>query len=413
MVELILVQLFFLILLAQVAAYVCKKIKVPPVVGEILMGIIIANLFISGYSLFTILDLSNTNSIPVFNVFSELGVIFLLFTVGLVTPFHELRQVGRTASLVAVLGVIIPFFSGLALMFLFGRTTLEALFIGAAMVATSVGITARVLKDLGVMESIEGRVIIGAAVIDDVLGLIVLAMISGIAQGGTLNLADIAVVAALAVAFVLVVIYISALLPKVRTSSPVMNVLKKRKPRKAWSPLPLALLVCFGLSALASYLNLAAIVGAFLAGMLFAEFRDVWQSEEKFGPINELFVPFFFLFIGIQVKLGEFANTAIIVLMLAVILVAIITKFVGCGLGARKLGARSAAVVGVGMIPRGEVGIIVASIGLSSGVIGNDLFTVVVAMSLVTTLLAPWLVTYAFNRKNRPKKMKGVDLRQL
>lgn len=413
MVELILVQLFFLILLAQVAAYVCKKIKVPPVVGEILVGIIIANLFISGYSLFTILDLSNPNSIPVFNVFSELGVIFLLFAVGLVTPFHELRQVGRTAGLVAVLGVILPFFSGLALMFLFGRTTLEALLIGAAMVATSVGITARVLKDLGVMESIEGRVIIGAAVIDDVLGLIVLAMISGIAQGGTLNLADIAVVAALAVAFVLVVIYISALLPKVRTSSPVMSALKKRKPRKAWSPLPLALLVCFGLSALASYLNLAAIVGAFLAGMLFAEFRDVWPCEEKFGPINELFVPFFFLFIGIQVKLGEFANTAIIVLMLAVILVAIITKFVGCGLGARKLGARSAAVVGVGMIPRGEVGIIVASIGLTSGVIGNDLFTVVVAMSLVTTLLAPWLITFAFNRRNRPKKMKGVDLRQL
>lgn len=413
MVELILVQLFFLILLAQVAAYVCKKIKVPPVVGEILVGIIIANLFISGYSLFTILDLSNPNSIPVFNVFSELGVIFLLFAVGLVTPFHELRQVGRTAGLVAVLGVILPFFSGLALMFLFGRTTLEALLIGAAMVATSVGITARVLKDLGVMESIEGRVIIGAAVIDDVLGLIVLAMISGIAQGGTLNLADIAVVAALAVAFVLVVIYISALLPKVRTSSPVMSALKKRKPRKAWSPLPLALLVCFGLSALASYLNLAAIVGAFLAGMLFAEFRDVWPCEEKFGPINELFVPFFFLFIGIQVNLGEFANTAIIVLMLAVILVAIVTKFVGCGLGARKLGARSAAVVGVGMIPRGEVGIIVASIGLTSGVIGNDLFTVVVAMSLVTTLLAPWLITFAFNRRNRPKKMKGVDLRQL
>jgi len=177
--------------------------------------------------------------------------------------------------------------------------------------------------------------------------------------------------------------------------------------------LPLALLVCFGLSALASYLNLAAIVGAFLAGMLFAEFRDVWPAEEKFGPINELFVPFFFLFIGIQVKLGEFANTAIIVLMLAVILVAIITKFVGCGLGARKLGARSAAVVGVGMIPRGEVGIIVASIGLTSGVIGNDLFTVVVAMSLVTTLLAPWLITFAFNRRNRPKKMKGIDLRQL
>jgi len=413
LVELILVQLFFLILLAQVAAYVCKKIKVPPVVGEILVGIIIANLFISGYSLFTILDLSNPNSIPVFNVFSELGVIFLLFAVGLVTPFHELRQVGRTAGLVAVLGVILPFFSGLALMFLFGRTTLEALLIGAAMVATSVGITARVLKDLGVMESIEGRVIIGAAVIDDVLGLIVLAMISGIAQGGTLNLADIAVVAALAVAFVLVVIYISALLPKVRTSSPVMSALKKRKPRKAWSPLPLALLVCFGLSALASYLNLAAIVGAFLAGMLFAEFRDVWPCEEKFGPINELFVPFFFLFIGIQVNLGEFANTAIIVLMLAVILVAIVTKFVGCGLGARKLGARSAAVVGVGMIPRGEVGIIVASIGLTSGVIGNDLFTVVVAMSLVTTLLAPWLITFAFNRRNRPKKMKGVDLRQL
>jgi Kef-type K+ transport system membrane component KefB len=411
-IETILVQLFVLVLLALVAGYLSRLARIPAVIGEILMGIAISNIFINGTSLYQLLGLNDPNNAGaiVFSVFASLGVIFLLFTVGLQTPFSELRKVGRLATIVAVLGVILPFVGGLLLMLAFGTSMLESLFIGAALVATSVGITARVIKDLGVMDTIEARVIIGAAVIDDILGLIVLAMVSGIAQGGTMNLIDIAVVAILAVGFVLVVMYISTLIPRARASPQVTKFVEKRKkPKGARSLLPLALITCFGLSALASFLSLAAIVGAFLAGMLFAEFKDIWPGEEKFTPINEFLVPFFFLFIGVQVNLAQFGTWPIIILTVILTAVAIITKFLGCFLGARSLGYRSATVVGVGMIPRGEVGIIVASVGLSAGVVTNDLYTVVIAMSLVTTLIAPSLVTHAFNLKNKPKlkKMKA------
>lgn len=409
MVDLILVQLFALILLAWIAALVCDRVKVPRVIGEILIGIAISNIVLNGTSLFSALQLGAPDTSFVFKVFSELGVIFLLFAIGLETPFTELRKVGKMATIVAILGVVLPFIGGFALLILFAKTTLEAMFIGAAMVATSVGITARVIKDLGLMDTIEAKVIIGAAVIDDVLGLIVLAMVTGVAQGGTLNLIDIAVVASLAVVFVLVVMFISALIPKARKRSQVQELLNKSSTWKHWSPLPFALIICFGLAALASYLSLAAIIGAFLAGMLFAEFRDIWPTEDKFAPINEFLVPFFFLFIGIQVNLSSFSEASILALVILVTAVAIITKFVGCGLGAKGLGRKSALIVGVGMVPRGEVGIIVASIGLTSGVLDNSLFSVVVAMSLITTLISPALLTFAFNHKNRGKKRK-MDL---
>jgi len=401
-VNLILVQLFFLVLLGLLAAVICQRFKVPVVVGEILVGIGISNIFINGSSLATVLNLVPSQpGYDFLNLLAQLGIIFLLFGVGLVTPFSELRQIGRMSILVALLGVILPFFAGLAAMIGFGYDVKIGVFMGAAMVATSVGITARVVHDLGRTETIEARVIIAAAVIDDVMGLIVLALVSGISKGGALNVADIAVVASLAVLFVLVVMYISTLVPKARRTLPVMSVMKKQQVKKHWSPLPFALIICFGLSALAAYLNLAAIVGAFLAGMLFAEFRDVWPTAEKFGPINEFLVPFFFLFVGIQVDISSFGTEGILLLMVVIIVIAILTKVVGCGLGAWKLGRRSATVVGVGMIPRGEVGIIVATIGLSSGVIQNDLYTTVVAMSLVTTLVAPPLISYAFKRKER------------
>ncbi len=410
-IEIILVQLFVLVSLALVAAYLSRLARVPGVIGEILVGIALSNVAINGTSLYEYIGLSDPTSAGaiVFSVFASLGVIFLLFTVGLETPFSELRKVGRLATTVAVLGVILPFIAGVTLMLVFGTSTIESLFIGAALVATSVGITARVIKDLGLMDTIEARIIIGAAVIDDILGLIVLAMVSGIAQGGALNLVDIAVVAILAISFVLIVMYISTLIPKARASAQVSRFVEKRKARTGRSLLPLALITCFGLSALASYLNLAAIVGAFLAGMLFAEFKDIWPGEEKFSPINEFLVPFFFLFIGVQVNLAQFGTVPIIILTIILTAVAIATKFIGCFIGARSLGYRSATVVGVGMVPRGEVGIIVASIGLSAGVISNDIYTTVIAMSLITTLIAPSLVTRAFNLKNKPrlKKMKA------
>ncbi|MEM0448553.1 MAG: cation:proton antiporter [Methanomassiliicoccales archaeon] len=401
--EIILVELFVLVLLANMATVLCRRFEVPVIVGVVLVGILLSNITLDGQSLFSMLKLSEEENRAVFDVFAELGVIFLLFTVGLETPLHELRRVGRTAALVAVLGVIVPFFVGLALMLILQHSVLEALFVGAAMVATSVGITAYVLKDLGMMETIEAKVILGAAVIDDVLGLIVLSMVSGIAIGGSLNIIDIAVVAALAVAFVLLIMFITAMVPKARSRLNQRPESHRKGLHKHISPLPFALVVCFGLSALASYLNLAAIVGAFLAGMLFAELRDIWPAEEKFNPINEFLVPFFFLQIGFLVNLSAISTMETIFLVVVVTILAALTKFAGAFLGSLKLGKGSANIIGVGMIPRGEVGIIVASIGLMAGVLSESLYAVVVFMSLLTTIMTPSLLGWAVKRKMRHK----------
>jgi len=392
LIEIILLQLFVLILFAKIAAIVFEFVRLPPLVGEIVAGIIIGNTFI-----FDLLQLGT--NIEVLSVLAEIGVIFLLFAIGLETPFSDLKRVGGTAILVAILGVIFPFIFGFLLIVSSGFPQIEALFIGAAMTATSIGITARVIKDMNIMNSIESKVIIGAAVIDDVLGLVILAMVSGIASGGAMDIVDTVMVAALAVLFVVAVVFVgSGLLPKVRkqvhefrTPTPVMRA------RRKISPLAVAIIVCFGLSAAASYFGLAAIVGAFLAGMVFAEFKDLFPIGEQFEAINEFLVPFFFLYIGISVNLSTFGGVAILALMIT--FVAIATKFIGCGLGAYRLGVKSAAIVGVGMAPRGEVGLIIASVGLTIGSISNDMFSIVVFMSLLTTLAAPLLLTYTFNWK--------------
>jgi Kef-type K+ transport system membrane component KefB len=392
LIELILLQLFILILFAKIAAIIFEFIHLPPVIGEIIAGIIIGNTF-----LFDFLQLAT--NIEVLSVLAELGIIFLLFAIGLETPFSELRKVGGTAVLVAVLGVIFPFVFGYILIAYSGFPQIEALFIGAAMTATSIGITARVIKDMNLMNSIESKVIIGAAVIDDILGLVVLAVISGIASGGALDILDTVIVATLAVLFVVAVVFVGeGLLPRIRKRSPKFKTLPQPVGlRRKISPLAVALIVCFGLSALASYVGLAAIVGAFLAGMVFAEFKDLLPVGEKFEAINEFLVPFFFLYIGISVDLSTFGGVAILTLLITFI--AIATKFIGCGLGAYRLGAKSAVIVGVGMAPRGEVGLIIASVGLTMGSISSDMFSVVVFMSLLTTLVAPPLLTHAFRWK--------------
>lgn len=392
--EIVLLQLFVLFSLAKIAGLLCARVRISPVIGEILVGIIVGNTILFQW-------LSMDLDMTLFEILSELGIIFLLFAVGLETPFSELRKVGRTATLVAVLGVIIPFFAGFALIISLGNGQIEALFIAAAMVATSVGITARVIKDMNLTQTIESRVIIGAAVIDDVLGMIVLAIVVGIASGGASSILDIVLVSVEGVLFVILAIFIgSILVPRAR-----------RKIGRRWGSqphhheqrshghlsLPLAIIVCLGLSFAASFVGLAAIIGAFLAGMAFAEFKDKWPVEAEIHPINELLVPFFFLFVGISVSLESFVD--VIVAAVLVTLLAVATKFVGCGLGARSLGGRSATIIGIGMIPRGEVGIIVASIGLSLAVISDSLFSVVVFMSMATTIMAPPLLTWAFKRK--------------
>ena len=417
----VLFQLFIIFLLARVFAELFIKFRMLGQVGEIVAGILIANLFIGDFTLAAGLDIAWDPVHPsvyheVFEVIANLGVIFLLFAVGMETKICDLRSVGRTAMWVAVLGVIIPFILGFTLVF--GYETIlvphddwfiHALFMAAAMVATCIGITARVLTEMRVMDSIESRIIIGAAVVDDILAMIILAIVVGIAGssmgGGELSLISIGSTILVALFFVAAVLLLCLKMPKVkenrmcRITERGISCQDRNWPLNV-EPFPLAMLTCLGLSALAMSLGLAAIIGAFLAGMLFAEFAHE-RLENKFKGINAFLVPFFFVYVGMRVELAGFAD--ILPLAIGTIILAIIGKYVAGYVGVlstqKKKDKQTADIVGIGMSPRGEVGIIVAAIGLTAGAISRDMYTVVVFMSIVTAIIAPPWLARSFKRK--------------
>ncbi|HMS60770.1 MAG TPA: cation:proton antiporter [Solirubrobacteraceae bacterium] len=366
-----LTDLFVVLLAAKLGDELFKRIHQPTVVGEILAGVVI------GPSVLGLVDLGE-----VLGVFSELGVIFLLFWVGLETRLSDLRSVGRTALLVAVLGVVFPGIAGFALGELRGEDTATSAFFAAALVATSVGITSAVLAELGAVRTRPGRTILAAAVVDDILAILVLSVAVGIAADGSVDAAGIALTAGLSFAFVAFVALGGGSLLRGRPG--LLTV-----PRFADSPLLPAVLLCLGLAVVAGEVGLAGIIGAFLAGMVISESPDRDAVENEVGPLYAFFPPFFFAAIGIQLDLGALADGATLLLLAGVTTLAVVTKLAGGWLGARGLGARDALVVGVGMIPRGEVGIIVASIGAAEGVINDRLFAVIVGMAIVTTLIVP------------------------
>jgi len=377
----ILTDLFVVLLAAKIGDEVFKRIGQPSIVGEILAGALI------GPSVLGIVQPSE-----VLEVFAELGVVFLLFWVGLETRLSDIREVGRAAALVGILGVVLPFGGGVGIGAGLGEDAGTSVFLGAALVATSVGITSAVLIDLGVLGSRPSRTILGAAVIDDILAMIVLAVAVGIADAeGTgapqigNEVTTIVVVALLAVAFVAFFA-----LGGTRVMQRWPQVLKE--PRFSESPLLPAVIVCLGLAAFAAQIGLAAIIGAFLAGMMVAETREHHPIEDEVAPLYAFFPPFFFAFIGLELELGELADAETLGLLALVTVVAAATKLAGSWVGARSLGGRDALFVGVGMVPRGEVGIIVAGIGQAAGVIDAQLFAVIVGMSVATTLIAPPLL---------------------
>lgn len=370
----ILLALFLVLLAAKIGDEIFKRIGQPAIIGEILAGVVI------GPSVLGLVSPGET-----LEVFAELGVVFLLFWVGLETRLSDLRVVGGVATRVGVFGMLLPLLAGFAAAEAFGGTFETSLFVGAALVATSVGITSAVLIGMDALKTLAARTILGAAVIDDILAMIVLAIAVGIAEDGSLDVASIVLVTALAVGFVFFVglggTRIVARWPDIFHA-----------PRFAESPLLPAVILCLGLAAFSAEIGLAAIIGAFLAGMIVAETRDRDDFEKEVAPLYAFFPPFFFVFIGLQVDLGALADLEVLAALAGVTALAAATKFAGAWLAARSLGPRDALAVGVGMIPRGEVGIIVAGIGVSTGVITDSLFTVIVGMSIATTLLAPPLL---------------------
>ena len=361
---------------AKLLAEVFERLNQPGIVGEIIAGVLIGP---------SVLGWIRPNE--VLTALSELGVMFLLFRVGLEVKASELLRVGPVASLVAALGVVVPMVMGWGIMRAFGYPQTESIFVGAAMVATSVGITARVLAARGLLQLMASRIILAAAVIDDVLGLLVLAVVSSMAKG-TVNLVEIGTTAVLAIGFT-----IAITLWGTRTAARFVSAGDRL--RSGEGQFNIALVVLFALSLLAVYAGVAAIIGAFLAGMALAESVSHRVHDLAHG-ITELLVPFFLAGIGLHLDLGVFASTTTMLLAVLILIAAIFSKFVGCGAGAFRLGRKNMARIGAGMVPRGEVGMVVAQIGLAMGVIEKPVYGVVVFMAIATTIAAPPLLNATF-----------------
>jgi Kef-type K+ transport system membrane component KefB len=362
---------------AKVFAELAEKIGQPGIVGEILAGVLVGP---------AVLGWITPNE--TLNALSDLGVMFLLFRVGLEVKSSELLNVGGTAALVAVVGVLVPMLGGWGLMTVYGYGNIEALFVGAALVATSVGITAQVLASKGMLQYQASQIILAAAVIDDVLGLIVLAIVSSLSRG-KLNVGEVALTAILPIVFTFVIARWGT--HGVRHAVPRVEA----RLQHSEAQFHMAMVLLFGLSVLALYTGVAAIVGAFLAGMSLGENVNRRVHDLVHGT-TELLVPFFLAGIGLRIEPSLFKNPAILVLGGLLLLVAVVSKLIGCGIGALSLGRRDAIRVGVGMIPRGEVGMVVAQLGLSMGVISAPVYGIVVFTALATTLVAPPLLALAY-----------------
>ncbi len=381
----ILTRIALIFVAAQVGSFLFRQLRQPPVIGEILAGALI------GPSAFGLIGSPGHGEPDPFNAtfetLGELGAIALLFFVGLETRLDQMVAVGSRALMVAVAGVAVPLATGYLFLSLMGEPTLEALFLGAAMVATSVGITARVLHDLGAIGTKAARVILGAAVADDVIGLLVLAVLSGIAAKGSVVVLDVAVVALEAVAFLVFVGLVGSRVVR------RFHVRVREIPLES-GPLGVAAAAMLVLAAVAANIGLAGIVGAFLAGMMLSEARERFQIEEVVRPLYQFLAPFFFVFVGSQVDVKAYGDAAVLGTALVVTLLAVAAKFVPCMLASLGMGWRPAAVVGAGMVPRGEVGFIVAGLGLSLGIVPQWLYSDVVLMSALTTLVAPYLLQF-------------------
>lgn len=410
------------ILIAAKVSGLVEKLGLPSVLGELSIGIIIGNL-----TLFGITILSPIKVDPIIAFLAELGVVILLFQIGLESNIYEMRKVGARAGMVAVLGVIVPFVLGTYIVgpLLFpGLSQNALLFLGAALTATSVGITARVFKDLGKLKSSEAKIVLGAAVIDDVLGLIILAIVSALVTTGAVSVGIISEIVAKAVLFLIGSIVLGQLFaPRIGKLFAMIQT---------GTGMKFTLAISFGLifAYLAQLIGLAPIVGAFAAGLVldpvhFRFFKDpeiihevkealedlkvkaedkimarlkyhsAKHVEELIEPVGMLMVPIFFVYTGINVDLTTFLNPQVIIAGLAITAVAFVGKMVS-GLVSGNV---NKLIVGIGMAPRGEVGLIFATIGKQLGVVNSEIFSVIIIMVILTTLLTPPVLAALIKRQ--------------
>lgn len=389
-----LLQFSIVILLVLTGRWAAFRLKQPPVLGELMAGLVYANIFSHFGPV-----LRQTTSHSLLGSFGELGLILMLFMLGMETDIRAMLRVGKNALQVAIAGVVAPF--GLAL--LVGQLLLKYdsmtthLFLGATLCATSIGITARVFQDLKKTDLPESRLILGAAVIDDVLGLIILSVVSGVASSGSIGLLPIFKVLFLSAFFIGVIAYFG---------DKIAKFLADKLSPLDWpsSRLFVPLLICLVFAWVAEEIGLAAIVGAFAAGLVVQEEFFAGPSAgnrsvaQWLQPIESFLAPVFFVLIGLQVDLSTLTDIHVVLLTVALVIAAVIGKL-ACGLFAGK--GYDKLSVGIGMLPRGEVGLIFAAAGKNLNVLSPQAFSALVIMIIVTTVITPPALNWSLRRVHR------------
>ncbi|MFZ4557496.1 MAG: cation:proton antiporter [Pseudanabaena sp.] len=413
----VLLTLIFIYIASKIGSEIAKRLDLPPVLGELVAGVIIGvsalhlvifpeggftasdSWIMSGLQFLNNLSPEAVNSIftaqsEVISVIAELGVIILLFEIGLESDLRQLKEVGIQAFVVAFIGVTAPFAAGtLGLMYFFHVAAIPAIFAGAALTATSIGITSKVLAEIGQLKSKEGQIIVGAAVIDDVLGIIVLAVVASLAKTGEVDITNVAILLVSAIAF----LFGSILLGGFFNKSFVALVAKLETRGSIIIP---AFVFAYTMAFIGNAIHLEAILGAFAAGLVLDETDARKELDELIKPIADLLVPVFFVTVGARADLSVLnpmipenrSGLLIAVFMLAVAIAGkVITGWVVFGIpDINRL------AIGVGMVPRGEVGLVFAGIGTASGAIDKPLEVAIIIMVIMTTFLAPPFLRIAF-----------------
>jgi Kef-type K+ transport system membrane component KefB len=376
-----LLGLFWLLLGAKVGEEILRRLGQPAVVGELIGGFVVGP-----YALGLVVP----GDVAI--AFAELGVVVLLFTVGLEVRTDQLFAVGRPAILAALIAMVLPITAGFLLATIAGEDAMASVFVGLALAATSIGITSRVLRDMGVLSTKFARVIIGAALVDDILALVLIGLASGAAEG---DLSASTILVGVAGGGLVLLGFAAARrakgLPRHVFTWPLF----------ADTPLVPAVLLMLATALLAIWIGLAAIIGAFVIGLIIAETEAAEEVEHDFRPLASVFTPFFFAVTGAELNLGAVFEGEIALLVAALVVMGIITKAAGGMLGAWEIGRWQAATVGFGMVPRGEVGIVVANLALAAAVVDESLFAAMIVAVLLTTVVAPYLLAYSIPRATR------------
>lgn len=387
-----LLSLVIIFVASKTGGEIAVRLKQPAVLGELLAGVLV------GGSALGLVDPTS----PVLHLLAEVGVVLLLFEIGLESDLAELVHVGRKALSVAVVGMLVPFLLGYFVSEFFlpeGTPGLVNIFVGASMTATSIGISAAVLSGLGYLGKAEGKIVLGAAVVDDVLGVVLLSVVSELASGGTLDLFTILRIAGTSIGFLVAAVVVGNL------AMPLF--LRLVRSLQTRGDLIIASLgFAFSLAVVAEFAGSAAIIGAFAAGLVLAKTDKRHDIDEKLRPVTDVFLPVFFITVGASVDLSLLMQKEALLFATVLTFAAVVGKLVS-GLAARGGGVNRLAV-GAGMVPRGEVGLVFASVGVGAGVLTGATHTGVIIMVLLSTFIGPILLNRTLRKAEQVEEPVGT-----